>query len=177
MSTIADVERAIRDADGSGWQIADALAELPEVDDDGTTLTLKVIAQRIWEDEGVEWSPAVLGSYRATAAAFPIALRSAIVSFQAHRELRAHPEKLTTWARRHPGKVLTVEAARSLRGPRSAAKQPTIEARAGRLLRQLDDLVFDDPTTVLELVEEAAARWRAKYAKRIEKVKRGLRVV
>jgi len=81
-------------------------------------------------------------SYRQTALAFPIGVRTPIISFSAHDVLSADPDKLTKWAKAHPDERMTVETARNLRGGTSAPKIDP-DAWRGRFehaCKLLDDL-------------------------------------
>jgi len=183
MSTTDDVIAAI-DAEGStSWMIADVVAAFDETDVNGKPLTLIALSQRIFKRRGLEWSPVVLGQYRATARAFPIESRDSMPTqtFGVAKELRAHPEKLVHWKPKKPDDVLTVERARALRGgtqgSKSATSPKSVEAQARQLVDKLDRLAELEPLVLVDLLSAMVDDWRQRYAKRIEKKRRGLTAV
>ncbi len=168
MTKVADVIAAI-DAEGSSsWQIADALAAIDEVDEKGKPITLQVIADRIWDERGVEWSPAALGKYRSTAVAFPVGTRVPTVSFRGHMELRAHPKKLLSWKPKKDGDVLTVERAKALRGGGSSTSKPKPDEwkqKVDRALGTIGNLAEHDPLWTIDALEQTVATIRRQYSK------------
>ena len=170
MTTTADIIEAIDAEGGTSWAIADAVAGLDEVDDDtGKPLTLKQVAERIWNERGVEWSPKVLGTYRQTALAFPRESRDSLPTpvFGVAKELRAHPDKLRGWAPKKEGDVLTVERARALRGGGTPAKpKPDAwKAKVDRALGVIVEVGEVDPAAVIEMLLLAVATLERRYAK------------
>lgn len=168
MTTLEDVITAVRESDDTGWRIADAIAALPEADDDGP-LTNARIATYIAEHHPKEYSPAYIGGMRQTSIAFPVESRLSTLSFEAHRILRAHPEKLRKWAEKNPGKVLTAQEAAKLR-PSSSAKKTDAELDAQewrKLLKRMDELVDHDPGERTLDLEDRARRYRQSYGRQI----------
>lgn len=160
---------AIANADGDQWPIADHLAAMPEVDENGVKWTVRRIADTIWDRLGVEWSASTISMYRMTAGAFPVRARARNQSFRAHAELRRAPEKLTKWVEVNPDKRLTIEDARRLKGPRSAAKAIPWDSRWGTLVRKLDALAAEDPSRAAHLAAKHTARYEAMAARRVKK--------
>jgi hypothetical protein len=176
VSTVADVIRAIDEEGSSSWRIADELAALEE------DLTLKQIAERIWDERGVEWHPAQLGQYRATALAFPIDSRESLPTqtFSVAKELRAHPEKLLGWKPTKPGDVLTVERARALRGGGSSAapKPDAWKAEAKRAFGVIARVAEHDPAFMIDMLQQTIAMIERSYPKALAKGRPdGLRAV
>jgi hypothetical protein len=172
MTKVSDIIAAI-DAEGSSsWQIADAIAALDE------PLTLQQIADRIWTELGVEWSPLTLGRYRATAIAFPIDTRVSLPTqtFTIARELRAHPDKLRNWKPAKPGDILTVERARALRGGGSGGKTKPDDwkQQVNRALSVIDNVADNDPAWVIDALAQTIATLERRYPK---KTRRDLRAV
>lgn len=178
MTTLADVAAAIRASDSTGWVLADAVAGLPDFDDQGK-LTLDRVSLYIWETVGVELTPAHLSRYRVTARAFPLRVRAKEISFAAHMELRTCPQKLARWKPTKKQPVLTQEGARALRGRSSAAKPKEGVWRADlkKAFKIIDAVTEYDPDLVLDLLEQTAAGIRRKYAKQLKAGGRGLRAV
>lgn len=169
MSTVADIIRAI-DAEGStSWQIADEVAGLDEIDETtGKPLTLKAVADRIWTERGVEWSPTVLSAYRMTARAFDAQSRD-WHAFSVYKELRAHPDKLLSWKPKNDGDILTVERARALRGGAAAAKKKpdAWKARVDRSLGAIAEVAEEDPLAVIEMLLAAIATLERTFATKL----------
>lgn len=177
MSAVDELIETIARADSSSWDIADHVAAIPQKGADGY-IPLKDIATEIWERLGVEWSIVTLTKYRTTALAFPIGSRLPTTTFTVHMELRAHPAKLTAWAKRNPDKRLTVEAARNMRGGTSAPKAPADawKPQAEKALKALDKLVENDPAYFIDVLERFIKVWTARFPKAIAKA-HGLRAV
>lgn len=181
MSTVADIIQAI-DAEGStSWQIADELAGLDEVDEVGRPLTLKAVAERIWIERGVEWSPRVLGTYRTTALAFPMEVRPSLPTqtFTIACELRAHPDKLLGWKPKKETDVLTVERARALRGGGSTGKKDADawKAEAKRAFGVIARVAENDPAFMIDMLEQTIASIRRSFPATLKKGTNGLRAV
>lgn len=176
MTTIDDVVKAIRAADSDAWSIADAIAEMPETDNAGNKWTYQRMSDEIWNTVGIEWTTNVITRYAATARAFPKRTRVVSTSFSAHVELRGAPERLTAWAAANPGRTLTVESARNMRGGGSGGSGgvASVPARLKRLAGQLDAVADDDPAMTIEMLEAKTMEYRNRYGKRIDKANRGL---
>jgi len=118
MSALDDVVEAIRAADDDGWAIADRIANIPRRGETGY-VTNEGIAKYIAGKLPIEVSAGYVSKMRQTADAFPAGTRVPAVSFSAHRIMRGDPKRLIEWAKKHPGKPLTVTEADKLR-PKSS---------------------------------------------------------
>jgi hypothetical protein len=177
MNAIDELVETIAKGDSSSWDIADHVAVLPQRGEDGY-VPLREIAGAIYEQLGVEWSPAVLSKYAQTSRAFPDGARAPSVSFKVHEVLRTQPEKLIKWATKNPGKRMSIETAVNMRGGMTAhrATQDAWKQRFNAAARTLDNLAENDPAYAVDLVEQMARNWKARFPKALAKV-RDLRAV